>query len=69
MKNENQFNLFESVACLNVIIFFACVGGAIGFAAVYFLLGVCSILPIVIGASASLILLNEGTKPNGILVR
>ena len=66
---ENEFNLFEFIASINVIIFFVCVGGAIGFAVVYFLVGVCSILPIVIGASVSSILLNEGTKPNGVLVR
>lgn len=69
MKNENKFDLFESLVALNVILFFACVGGAIGFAIAYFLLGICSVLPIVIGAGTLLIFLNEGTKPDGMLIR
>ena len=68
MENEKKFNLFEFMASISVIMTFVCFGGLIGFF-VGSVFDFSLLFPILTGIVVSLVVLNEGTKPNGILIR
>jgi len=56
------------MASISVIMTFVCFGSIIGFF-VGFIFGFPPFIPILSGIVVFLVILNEGTKPNGILIR